>query len=129
MLKYSNKKIIEVSNWDDLVENTYGKIYSFQQQDGCKDRGHFDITIPSEYINDDKMHESIPEVINGQQMGVKFDVWLARDINQSINGNNTEIYITLFWKRNFYPNIQILANDLYTKGLIEAGDYGINIDW
>ena len=39
MIKTKNVKMVEVSDWDKLVEETYGKIYSFQQQDGCKARG------------------------------------------------------------------------------------------
>jgi hypothetical protein len=35
----------------------------------------------------------------------------------------------MFWERNFYPDTYTVANDLYDKGLIEAGDYIINIDW
>ena len=61
-------------------------------------------------------------------MGVKFEKWLERDIKQSVEGR-TDWYISLFWERNFYPNIQTVANDLHEKGLIEAGDYTINIDW
>lgn len=31
-------KQIDVSDWDALVTKTYGRPYSFQQQDGCKER-------------------------------------------------------------------------------------------
>lgn len=73
---------------------------------------------------DKYMNNTIPEVINGSVMGVKFDVWLARDINETVGG-----YTELFWDRNFYPNIQAVANDLHKRGLIEAGQYTIKIDW
>ena len=46
MIKVSNKKFIEVQDWDNLVSETYGKIYSFQQQDDCKSRGIEDISVP-----------------------------------------------------------------------------------
>lgn len=36
--------------------------------------------------------------------------------------------INLFWERNFYPDINTLANDLYKKGLIKKGEYLIVID-
>jgi hypothetical protein len=35
----------------------------------------------------------------------------------------------MFWDRNFYPNVQMVANDLHKKGLLEAGEYSIRIDW
>ena len=127
MLKYKTIKMIDVRDWDKLVSSTYGKIYSFQQQDGCQSRGVVNITIPDETY-EDEMNDEIPEKINGEVMGIKFDKWLERDITQSVEGR-TDWYISLFWERNFYPNIQTVANNLHEKGLIEAGDYTINIDW
>lgn len=151
MLKYKKVKTIDVFDWDNLVRETYGKPYSFQQQEGCKERGTFNITIPSDYTEDDEMNDSIPEVINGNKMGVKFDVWLKRNVNEPLNPTQKELkdcsyywgktiedeiewkqsqsHIDLFWERNFYPDVYTVANDLYEKGLIEAGDYVINIDW
>lgn len=129
MIKYTNKKVIEVSDWDALVEKTYGKPYSFQQQDGCQDRGVVDLTIPSDWADDDSMNDSIPKEINGEKMGVKFQVWLDRDPQEWKGNKGDVLYLDLFWSRNFYPDLYTLANDLHAKGLIEAGDYSINIDW
>lgn len=36
MIKTKSVKIIEVNDFDNLVSKTYGRTYSFQQQDGCK---------------------------------------------------------------------------------------------
>jgi hypothetical protein len=148
-----NVKMIKVNDWDKLVSDTYGRPYSFQQQDGCQGRRTFHITIPDEYYEDEEMHDKIPEVINDEhEMGVKFDVWLKRDPNEPLNPSKKELkdcnyycwgkteedekkwkedkgHIYLFWERNFYPNIQAVANDLHQKGLIEKGSYVINIDW
>lgn len=122
--------MVSVGDWDKLVEDTYSRPYSYQQQDGCQSRGIVSITIPDgnpeEY---DFENESIKEEINGQEKGVSFDSWLKRDPSKPIKGYDGITYIRLFWHRNFYPNIQMVANDLYSKGLIEPGDYTINIDW
>jgi hypothetical protein len=75
------------------------------------------------------MNDSIPEIVNGDIMGVKFKTWLDRNPKQPIVDQEFDWDLSLFWERNFYPDIQIVANDLYKKGLIEAGDYIINIDW
>ncbi len=56
-------------------------------------------------------------------MGVRFDLWLARDTELP------NVSTTLWWKRYFYPDIYTLIDDLYKRGLIEEGDYIINIDW
>ncbi len=128
MIKYKNKKVIEVHDWDELVETTYNRPYNFQQQNGCQERGTFQITIPSKYTEDEYMNDTIPEKVNGDKMGVKFKVWLERDPKAPVNGK-TDYSIGMFWERNFYPDIQTVANDLHEKGLIEAGEYTINIDW
>jgi hypothetical protein len=128
MLKYTNRRFVDIFDWDKLVSETYGRVYSFQQQDGCKPRGIVNITIPDESY-DDEMNDSVPEVVNGDIMGVKFSVWLARDPKQPIKGQRHDFELDLFWERNFYPEFQAVANDLFEKGLIEAGDYVIDIDW
>ncbi len=129
MLKTRNQKVVDVNDWDKLVVKTYSRPYNFQQQEGCQDRGIFELTIPSDETMDEEMNDYIPETINGQKMGVKFKTWLSRDPEKQI-GKHPELYhITLFWERNFYPDIQTLANDLHAKGLVEAGNYLINIDW
>lgn len=122
-------KIIDLSEWDELVSKTYRRVYSFQQQEGCKDRGTEYFSVPHKYPEDDEMHDSIPEVVNGKEMGVKFAAWLARDPKQPIPNQTQDYELELFWERNFYPDFGTVVNDLHSKGLIEAGDYGICIDW
>jgi len=129
MIKFTNKKVISCFNWDKLVKETYERPYNFQQQEGCKDRGQFNITIPSDETHDNEMNDSIPEEVNGEIMGVKFKKWLERNPKQSIHGQQYEWENNLFWNRNFYPDVHTVANDLYKKGLIEAGDYIIDIYW
>ena len=75
------------------------------------------------------MHDEIPEIINDEIMGVKFKTWLERDPKQPVGEDKKDWEIELFWERNFYPDIYTVANDLYEKGLIEGGEYLINIDW
>lgn len=131
MIKFQTKKVIDVNDFDDLVQKTYGKPYSFQQQDGCKERQIVHISVPSKYIEDDQMHDSIPETVNGNVRGVKFKVWLDRDPKTQLKNDKCtdDWYINLFWERIFYPDVNTLINDLYAKGLIEAGEYSIDIDW
>jgi hypothetical protein len=54
MIKIQTKKIINVDDWDYLVERTYGRPYTFQQQDGCKERGNANINIPNSEAYDYK---------------------------------------------------------------------------
>jgi len=128
-MKMKNVKLIEVGDWDNLVSSTYNRIYQFQQQCGCQERGIFNLTIPSKYTEDEEMHDSIPEKVNGEEIGVKFKNWLERDPNQPLINQKYDWDLKLFWERNFYPDIYTVANDLYEKGFIEAGEYIIHIDW
>ena len=119
---------ITVKDFDELVRSTYGRPYSFQQQDGCKDRGLVPISIP-EYPEDYE-NSSVPEIVNHEDMGVSFSAWIARDPEQFLSSRPNETSaLELWWKRNFYPNVSMIINDLYSKGLLSAGDYSIDIDW
>jgi hypothetical protein len=122
-------KVISMGEWDCLVKQTYGKPYKFQQQQGCRYRGKFKLVVPA-IDGDHRMHKSIPEVVNGKKMGVKFQAWLDRDPKQPLPPPDNQDYsLELFWWRNFYPHVGTLANDLHAKGLLEAGEYRIDIDW
>jgi len=127
MLKFTTKQMITVQDWDELVGKTYGRPYSFQQQDGCKERGTHDITVPDKGY--DSKNETIPEEINGDKMGVSFAAWLARDPKEWNGDSEDKMFIDMFWERNFYPDVQMIANDLHAKGLIPTGEYVIEIDW
>ena len=127
MIRTRTEKLIDVQDWDNLVTETSGRVYSFQQQDGCKDRQLVSITVPDEC--EDFENDMVPEIVNGDEMGVSFKAWLARDPKTPLPDRDDTFGLTLWWERNFYPDVQMVANDLYEKGLIEAGEYLINIDW
>lgn len=127
MLRYTTVKTIDLGDWDDIVERTYGRPYNFQQQDGCKERQNVRITIPDHPYDYDA--ETIPEQVNHPDMGVSFAAWLARDPKKGLPGREDAWGLELWWHRNFYPDVQMVANDLYERGLVEAGDYQIVIDW
>lgn len=135
MLKYNNVKCVAVDDWDSLVKETYGKPYSFQQQDGCKPQGTTHVfSVPHKSLAEamDYKRDTIPEKVNGDVMGVSFKAWLERDPLQPLNNGRKRPNswdIDLFWERNFYPAMEMIAQDLYEKGLIEAGEYQIDIDW
>jgi hypothetical protein len=126
-LKVRTVQMIASFELDALVKEVYSKPYCFQQQDGCKARGTHPVTIPGQAYEDDKT--SIPDVVNGSEMGVSFTAWLARDPKEWNGDPESACYIDLFWERNFYPDVQMILNDLYDKGLVQAGNYVIEIDW
>ena len=134
MIRTTSQNVIDVGDWDDLVEEVYNRPYDFQQQDGCKDRQQVYIKIPDR-PNDFK-NDTVPEN-NRRIRGVSFSAWLARDPEQRLDtgdiayledGEDGWYSRQLWWCRNFYPDVQMVANDLYSKGLIDSGEYYIDIN-
>lgn len=128
MLKYTTKKIIDCYDLDELVKETYGRPFHFQQQDGCMSRGNVRISVPSE-DHWDYENDTVPEVVNHHERGVSFKAWLARDPKQPLEGQEYDHELSLWWDRNFYPSLDMVLDDLYEKCLIEEGEYIIEIDW
>lgn len=128
-MKIKNTKTITVQDWNDCVVETYGRPYNFQQQDGCQQRGVYHLTVP-DYAEDFEK-DCIPEEVNGDEMGVSFKAWLERDPKKPLKSEDEqESYcLEMFWERNFYPAIEMVANDLHKRGILEAGEYTIEIDW
>ena len=124
MLKYKLKRVVSDTDFDALVEQTYGKKYCFQQQEGCRDRGQYSFSVPDKYAEDYE-NEEIEIRVNGEEMGVSFKAWLEQDENFFVD----EFHDRLFWYRNFYPSFEVVVNDLYEKGLIEAGEYLLDVAW
>jgi hypothetical protein len=126
-MKIRTVNIISDDDWDEFVSTTYGKPYIFQQQDGCRERGTYYFDVPSE--PNDYENDTVPEEVNGPKMGVSFTAWLARDPSARIQNQRNDWELSLWWDRNFYPDVQMVANDLHSKGLLVAGEYGIEVDW
>lgn len=128
-LKYNTVKFVELRHWNEFVKQVYGRPYNLQQQDGYLDRGTINLSVPSGsncgYTND-----TLPEFL-GPEGGVSLAGWLARDPTQLIPalGSEEQWMTGMWWERNFYPMLEEVANDLYAKGLLEQGEYVINIDW
>ena len=86
------------------------------------------IAVPETVNNYD--NDTIPEIVNHNEMGVSFKAWLERDPEQVLtSAPNYTVGLRLWWYRNFYPDVYMIINDLHSKGLLPAGDYLIEIDW
>jgi len=120
--------MIDENEWSKFVREAYKRPYCFQQQDGCKPRGIFTFSVPEEA--DDYENDTVPEKVNYEEVrGVSFKAWLERDAKKPLKYDKSPSSLELWWDRNFYPDIQMVANDLHKKGLLEAGQYTIEIDW
>jgi hypothetical protein len=136
IFKTRTEQVIDVQDWDQLVIETYGRPYSFQQQDGCKPRGRetLHVTLNPDHV-DEYENETVPEIVNHDDMGVTFEAWLARDPKQRLDGKPDDEHhcgewcLELWWDRNFYPTAESIAHDLCKRGLLPEGTYTIDIDW
>lgn len=138
-LKIRTIKQIDVQDWNNLVIEIYGKPYSLQQQDGCKSRGLEYITVPVKNPYDYE-NDSISFIVNGNEMGVSFKAWdksnydsVLEEFKEQEEDTSqfklSKFYTEMFYERNFYPSIDMIINDLHNQGLLEEGEYQINIDW
>lgn len=112
------------------MEKTYGRTYKLQQQDGCRSRGTLELSVPAKA--EDYENATVPEVVNHETRGgVSFKAWLARNPKQKLSDPEAQrdYCLGLWWDRNFYPDVQMVANDLHAKGLLAAGQHTILIDW
>ena len=126
-MKVRKENLIDVSDWDESVVKAYKRPYSFQQQGGCRPRGVFRISVPDEA--EDFKRDTVPEIVNHKEMGVSFAAWLKRNPEAPLENERDDYFLMLWWERNFYPDIQMVANDLHKRGLLEKGNYAIDIDW
>jgi len=119
------------------VSEVYSRPYCLQQQDGCLSRQLMYITVPMEDEEEDlDIHESIVELLSGSDtdMCVTLDAWLKRDPKlppalEFQRAQYSDYTAVLWYHRNFYPPLYQVVNDLHKKGLLEVGEYIINIDW
>ena len=121
-IKYKTVKVIDCDDWNNLVMDTYGKPYNLQKQDGGMERQRIKITVPPIYLDDFK-NDTLEE--SQYAMGVSFKAWLEGVPDEISDRFQRE----LFWGKKFYPELSMVVNDLYEKGLLDAGDYEIDIDW
>lgn len=128
-MKIRIEKMIDDAEWNKLVIETYGRPYDFQQQDGCRDRGIFAMTVPA--AAEDYENETVREGLNHDEKGVSFAAWLARDPNQKLSDPDAQddYCLGVWWGLYFYPDLQIVANDLHARGLLADGGFAIAIDW
>lgn len=138
-LKTETKFFVTLNDWDDFVTEVYGKPYSLQQQDGCKSRGTEQFSVREEDVGKvpdpdwfvlprDHCFE-IKSLDSTEGMAVGLDVWLARDPAEPLPNQENDFELELWWARNFYPTLEDVVTDLTGRGLLEPGDYVIDIDW
>ena len=77
--------------------------------------------VPYDFEND-----TIKKEINGNERGISFNAWLKQTDKFF---EDEEWKEELFWFRNFYPHDSMIIDDLHKRGLLEAGEYLMNVDW
>lgn len=124
-----NLTIISDQEFDELVEKTYGKPYAFQRQDGCRDQNTYYFTVPDYF--EDFADDEIPESLNSRICKVTFSAWLDRDPRQilALEKDTSVEDIRRWWEEYFYPDPQMIFNDLCARNILPSGEYGIDVYW
>lgn len=124
MIKTLDLKIIDASDWSQLVKETYNLPYNLRWQDDGIEGGIIILKVPTKGYD----YDSTPENIDfNEGRGISFKSWLTHNPKEWEPDFSEIPFLERFGKYNFYPHLEILANDLYQKGLLPAGDYGINV--
>jgi len=128
MALFEDVKMAESCGWDTFVSQVYGRPYCLQQQSGCYQRGIIRLSVPDEDFEDCLDEVPADRNYHGDEP-VKLSVWLARNPDEPLDNQKWDTDLGIWWERHFFPSLQAVANDLHQRGLLEAGDYVINIDW
>jgi len=138
-LDYEKKFFVTLQEWDRFVTEVYGKPYRLQQQDGCKERGTKNFEVRAEDVGKEPDPDcfsverdycfEIKSLDSSEEMGVGLDAWLARDPKEPLPDQKRASELELWWARNFYPTLEDIVTDLIARGLLDLGEYVINIDW
>lgn len=144
-LRLATKQVhyLSDSEWDAFVSEVYGKPYCLQQQDDCYPNGSTkrftvdakDVGVapnpdywvhPRDYCFEIKPTDSLDDI---EEQGVGLDAWLARDPKEPLPVQVYDHELELFWQHNFYPVFDDVVTDLASRGLLEPGEYVIDISW
>ena len=103
MLKYKTVKLVWESDLQDLILDTYGRRTEWAAEQEMSQNETRNFTVPSNrYVDEDSLTVA---------------QWLA--------GETTELYgYTLV-----EPEMQLILNDLHARGLVEAGEYVVEVWW
>lgn len=124
MLITKTVKLIHVSEWNRYVRETYNRPYDLSEQEG-RDRGIIEFVVPLPSA-EDYSRTSLAK----DEEGVSFATWLNRNTKEPFEPNEDDpYYIVRYFNCRFYPSLEMVIYDLYIIGLLEPGNYVINIDW
>jgi hypothetical protein len=120
-MRIKSVKLIDETEFSQLVREAYGRPYRLQQQDHCMGQNEIElITIPDEGIDIDD-----PQ---------RFEEWRDAEAPESrgvdqFGDMRWDWEVELHWEREFYPPLQELVNDMYERSLLPQGDYAIRAYW
>lgn len=119
-MRIEDVKLIWESELSALVTETYGRPYQLQQQgDMLAQESMTRATVPQEPDFD----SDLPSL----------EEWSSRDVDAQPEGESSWSEHAwrrdLWWQRKFYPDLQLVLNDLHARGLLPAGDYVIHTWW
>ncbi|MEU7631747.1 hypothetical protein AB0C34_17415 [Nocardia sp. NPDC049220] len=93
-----------------FISQVYGRPYQLQQQRECLSQNSLvEFTVPAE---------------ESECSGPSLAQWQATP--PPTRGDSRE---QVRWKREFFPQLEDVVNDLHTRGLLPAGEYALDVSW
>lgn len=143
MIKVETWKVINESEFNEVVSKTYGRPYHLQQQGDMLGN---DTTHRIEVSKDGSEGCSGGSVSLNEWLAVDPETHKFPDPRWETTGKHLPddhpskkfypeflepgtSYYDMHWERDFYPDMDELLDDLLEKGLIEEGTYQINVSW
>lgn len=106
------------SGFSKYVTEHYGRPYKLQQQGDMLAQGSYvQITVPDEEAWDENptLAEWQAATPPGEHPEGGYDPNVSTE--------------NMRWERDYYPSLEVVANDLHAKGLLDAGEYLIRVYW
>ena len=109
-MKVTKVNLIWESEFSQLVEDTYGRPYKLQQQG-------------------DMLHQE--SMVRLSVPGEVFDHWQATTLEEWVAAEypSPKFDYDFQWEREFYPQLEEVANDLHERGLLDEGEYVLHVWW
>ena len=114
-LSHYQATVLHESEFSNLVRQTFERPYSLQQQGDMHSQESFiRFDVPAEL---EWEHEP------------SLETWLATTPPDPEDHSMAAFTNRLRWDREFYPDLQDIANELHARGQLDAGTYVLHVWW
>ena len=117
-LSHYQATVLHESEFSDLVRQTFERPYSLQQQGDMHSQESFvRFDVPADREEEEHWQ------------AVSMEEWLAATPPDPEDRSMEAFTDRLRWDREFYPQLDSVANELHARGQLDAGTYVLHVWW